>query len=129
MEKGGKGEEQEREPFKSIKVKESTREGLRELAKDMGVGIGKAVDILVETRQTAITKKIEDISEISDEIAEILLSSGLLDIKFEGAGVETVNLEGDSILVHGFIRVGIADDDARQEIYEVLKGGLEGHTS
>lgn len=118
------GEEQKKDDWKSVKIKASTKEGLEE----MGVGIGKAVEMLVEAKRSAVTDKIDDISGITEEIADILLESGLLDITFRGSGVEKVSMEDDCIIVHGYIRAGIVDDNARQEIFEVIKRGLEGET-
>lgn len=125
----GTGEEQKKEGFKSIKVKEGVYEELKETGKEMGVGIGKAVEILVDAKRAAVTKKIEDISEISEEIADILLESGLLDIKFRGAGIENASIDGDCLFIHGYISVQIPDASARKEIYEVLIGGLEREAS
>ena len=121
--------EQEEKKWESIKVKTATREKLRVAAKDMGVGIGKAVETLVEAREQAITKKIEDIGEIGDEIAGIILESGLFDIKFRGAGVETASVDGDCLFIHGYVSVEIPDESAREEILKVIKDGLERETS
>ena len=123
------GKEQAEKKWESIKVKTATREKLRSAAKNMGVGIGAAVETLVEAREKAITQKIEDIGEIGDEIASIILDSGLFDIKFRGAGVETASVDGDCLLIHGYISVEIPDEDAREKILEVIKGGLEGEAS
>ena len=125
VEHGGNGEEQKKKEWQSIKVEKGVHENLKDLSKDMGVGIGKAVEVLVETRRSAVTKKIEDISEISGEIADILLESGLLDIKFKGAGIENASIDGDCLFIHGYISVEIPDASARKEIYEVLSNGME----
>lgn len=116
------GEEQEKEDWKSVKIKAGTKEKLE----DMGVGIGKAVEMLVDARQGAVSAKIEDITEITGEIAEILLSSGLLDIKFRGGGVDDVSMDGDCITIHGYVKAGIPEEGVRQEIFEAIKRGLEG---
>ena len=116
----------EGDEWTSIKVKKEVRDKLRENAQAMGVGVGKAVEILVEARQEAISQKIENIEEIGNEIADILLSSGLLDIKFRGAGVEDINIDDKCIYIHGFIKIEIPDEKARLEIYRVIKDGMEG---
>ncbi len=121
-----KGKEQKGKKYESIKVKVETREKLRDAAEGMGVGIGKAVEILVETRQQAISDKIGDLNEITGEIADILLSSGMLDVKFKGSGIDSVTMEDDCVIIHGFIKAGITDADAREEIFRVIKDGLEG---
>ena len=118
-------EKQKKEDWKSIKIKAGTKEELE----DMGVGISKAVEMLVTARKDAVTGKIEDISGITEEIADILFESGLLDIKFKGSGIESVSMEGDCIVIHGYIKAGITDEGARQEIFEVMKRGwMEGKT-
>lgn len=115
--------EEQKKPkdWKSIKVKADTKEKLE----DMGVGIGRAVEILVEAKQKAISGKIDDLSGITGDIADILFSSGMLDIKFRGSGVDDVSIDGDCVVIRGFIKAGIADEDAREEIYRVIKDGLE----
>jgi len=115
-------EQRKTEEWKSIKVKANTKEKLE----DMGVGIGRAVEILVEAKRQAVSDKIGDLGEITGDIADILLSSGMLDIKFRGSGVDDVSIDGDCIVIRGFIKAGIADEDAREEIYRVIKDGLEG---
>ncbi|GAG77682.1 unnamed protein product, partial [marine sediment metagenome] len=114
-------DEGQKKDWKSIRVKANTKDKLE----DMGVGISKAVEMLVEMRQKAVTDKIEDIGEITGDIANILFESGLFDIKFRGSGLDNVSIEGDCVIIHGFIKVGIADEGARQEIYEAIKDGLK----
>lgn len=117
------GEEQKKkksEPFKSIKVRESTYDELQ----DMGQGISKAVEILVSAKKEAVKTKMGDITDMSSELADILFASGMFDIKFKGSGIESVDLESDGVTIHGFIAVGISDADAREEIYRVLSDGL-----
>lgn len=113
-------QEKKSEGFKSIKVKESTYDDL----KGMGRGISEAVDILVSAKKEAVDMKINDITEMSSELVDIMFASGVFDIKFKGSGVESVEMKDDSIIIHGFIAVGIADEDAREEVYRVLSDGL-----
>ena len=110
-----------KEPWKSIKVKEGTYDKLQ----GMGQGIGNAVEILVSAKKDAVSKKMGDISDISSELADIMFSSGIFDIKFGGSGIDNIEMAGDGITIHGFITIGIADQDAREEVYKVLKDGLE----
>ena len=113
-------EKKKSEPFKSIKVRESTYDELQ----DMGQGISKAVEILVSAKKEAVKMKMDDIDEMSSELADIIFASGMFDIKFKGSGIENVELEGDGITIRGFITVGISDADAREEVYRVLSDGL-----
>jgi len=118
------GEEQKKkksEPFRSIKVRESTYDELQ----DMGQGISKAVEMLVSAKKEAVRTKMDDITDMSSELADIIFASGMFDIKFKGSGIERVELESDGVTIHGFIAVGIADADAREEIYRVLSDGLD----
>jgi len=114
-------EQKKPEDWKSIKIKADTKEKLE----DMGVGIGRAVEILVEAKRQAVSDKIGNISELTGDIADILLSSGMLDIKFRGSGIDDVSIDGDCVVIRGFIKAGISDADAREEIYRVMKDGLE----
>ena len=116
-----KQEKPKREDFKSIKVKESTYEEI----KGMGVGISKAMELLVSAKKDAVTKKMGDLTEISSELVDIMLASGVFDIKFRGSGLESIELQDDGIIIRGFITVGISDKDAREEVYRVLSDGLE----
>lgn len=118
----GKQEKKEKksEAFKSIKVRESTYDELQ----DMGQGISKAVEMLVSAKKEAVKTKMDDITDMSSELADIIFASGMFDIKFKGSGIESVELESDGVTIHGFIAVGIADVDAREEIYRVLSDGL-----
>jgi len=117
-------EQKKPEDWKSIKVKADTKEKLE----DMGVGIGKAVEILVEAKRQAVSDKIGDLGKITGDIADILLSSGMLDIKFMGSGIDDVSIEDECVVIRGFIKAGISDADAREEIYRVIKDGLERQT-
>jgi len=113
-------EKKKSEPFKSIKVRESTYDELQ----DMGQGISKAVEMLVSAKKEAVKTKMDDITDMSSELADIIFASGMFDIKFKGSGIENVELESDGVTIYGFIAVGIADADAREEIYRVLLDGL-----
>lgn len=114
-------QEKKSEGFRSIKVKESTYDDL----KGMGKGISEAVDVLVSAKKEAVDKKIGDLTEMSSELADIMFASGLFDIKFKGSGVEKVELTDYGVILHGFIAIGISDEDAREEVYKVLSDGLE----
>lgn len=111
-------ENKEPDEWKSIKVKESVYKDL----KKMGTGISGAVEILVKDQKDKIERKIEDVKEISNELAAIMLEQGIFDIRFKGAGVTDVIENGNTITVRGFINVLIPNEEARQRIIEVLKG-------
>lgn len=111
-------EEKEPEEWKSIKVKESVYKDL----KKMGKGISQAVEILVKSQKEEIETKIEDVKDVADDIAAILLEQGIFDIRFAGAGVKDITENGDTVEIKGFIRVVIPNAEARQKLIEVLKG-------
>ena len=104
--------------WKTIKVKKETYEEL----KRMGEGISRAVDTLVKAQKEAFQKKIEDIEETAGEIADILLRSGIFDVKFRGAGISGVEEDGTILRVRGFVNIDIPNDEARAEIVRLLRG-------
>jgi len=104
--------------WKTIKIKRETYEEL----KRMGEGISKAVETLVKAQKEAFQRKIEDIEETAGEIADILLRSGIFDIKFRGAGISGVEEDGTILRIRGFVNIDIPNDEARTEIIRVLKG-------
>lgn len=114
-------DEKKEQKYKSIKVKEKTYKEI----KDMGKGISGAIEMLVEGRQRAVTDKIEGISDVAEEIADIMFASGFFDIKFGGGEIESIEEVGNNIVLRGFINIGIEDGGARAEVLEALKDGLE----
>jgi hypothetical protein len=115
VEGGGTGLDGE---YKTVKVRKDTYEAL----KRMGVGIGKAIEMLVKQQEQAVTRKIEDIEKAGRELAELFLKHGLFDIKLNGAGISGVTESGDVVRVSGYIDIRIPNDEARQKLVEVLKG-------
>ena len=106
------------EEWKTIKVKKDTYEAL----KKMGVGIGRAVDLLVRLQKKRIERKIEDISEAASEIADILVKHGLFSIRLDSCGIESVEVEGDQVHVRGYANLIIPDEEVRNKIIEILRG-------
>ena len=104
--------------WKTIKVRRETYEEL----KRMGEGISRAVDLLVKTQKEAFQRKVKDIEKTAGEIADILLRSGIFDIKFRGAGISGVEEDGTLIRIRGFVDIDIPNDEARAEIIRVLEG-------
>lgn len=115
------GEPKEREGWKSIKIRESTYEEL----KKMGEGISKAVEILVEDKKSRIKRKIQDVKNISNDIAQILLEHGVFDIRFTGAGIQSVREDGDVVNITGVVGLRIPNSEARNKIVQVLTGEEE----
>lgn len=105
-----------RKEYKSIKVPEETYEKV----KDMGKGIGEAVDLLVTARQEAIEKKITELSEVGDELADILLEAGIFEINFQGAGIESIEEHGDSLHIRALIKISVPEEKVRSMILEKL---------
>jgi hypothetical protein len=110
-----------KEEWKSIKVKEGTYDELQK----MGKGIGGAIEMLVNAKKQAVSDKMDNISDISSELADIMFTSGIFDIKFGGSGIDKVELTDNGVTLHGYICIGIDDKDAREEVYKVLSDGLE----
>lgn len=63
---------------------------------------------------------MQDLADISEDLADIILESGLFDIKFEGAAIESIKENGDSLDLYAKIRIGIPDDEARAKVLEAL---------
>lgn len=121
-----KGKDEKKKDWTSIKIEEATRGKLRGFSKDIGVGVGEAVKVLIEAKEQAVTEKIEDISQIASGIADIILSSGLLDVKFRGGGIDNAKIDDSCLVIHGFIKVEIPDKAARESILDLITGKLQG---
>ena len=106
------------EKWRTIKVKKETYEQL----KKMGVGIGRAVDLLVRLQKKKLERKIEDIREAASEIADILVEHGLFSIRVGSCGIESVEVEGDQVYVKGYANLIIPDEEVRNKIIEILRG-------
>jgi len=109
------------EEYKSIKVKGRVYKDL----KRMGKGIGKAVEILVDSQKIEIEQKIEDVTGLGSEIAAIMLEHGIFDIRFKGAGIQDVTENGDMLTIRGFVNIVINNEEARERIIEALQGRKE----
>lgn len=106
-----------RKEYKSIKVPEETYKDL----KDLGKGIGKAVEVLVDEQKERFTEQIENIEGIADDLAEVIFESGIFDIKFKGMAIEEIEEVGDLLRIKGVVRVEIPNEDARYQIMTILK--------
>jgi len=109
--------EKDKPKLKSIKVPEETHKQLEE----MGVGISKAVEILAEEGTEAVEKKIEEISQLGEELGTILLERGLFDIRFAGASIVDIKEDGEIVDINARIKIAIADEEARKAVIEALK--------
>ena len=105
--------------WQTIKVKDRVYKEL----KDMGIGISKAVEVLVDMQKQAIENKIADIKSLGNDIAEILFKYGVFDIRFAGAGIQNITEQGDTLQSRGFVNIKIPNAEARAKIIELLKGG------
>lgn len=104
--------------YQSIKVRKDVYDDL----KRMGVGIGKAIEILVKTQQEQITRKIENIEAVSNDIVELMLQHGVFDIRFAGAGINSV-VEADKVVqINGYVNISIPNEEARTKLVEILRG-------
>jgi predicted CopG family antitoxin len=111
-----------RKEYKSIKVKEDVYEGL----KKMGVGLSKAVEVLLKKQREEIERKIDDVGRIGSEIAEIMLRHGFFDIKILKTAIIDVEEDGDILNIKGCISLSIPNEEARIKIKEVLCRGASG---
>jgi len=111
-----------RKEYKSIKVREDVYEGL----KKMGIGLSKAVEVLLEKQREEIGKRIDDIGRIGSEIAGIMLRQGFFDIKILKTAITDVEEDGDVLNIKGYISISIPNQEAREKIKEVLCRGASG---
>jgi len=113
-----KSEEKAEKPkeWTTIKLPKETKEKLEK----MGKGIGKAIETLVEEKEDAVSKHLEEIRDIGDELVEELLESGFLDIRFAGINMDDVFESGTQIVVKGTVRVEIPDEHTRKTVIDIL---------
>lgn len=110
------GNEKKAKEWKTIKVTAETKEALEK----MGLGIGKAVTVLVKQRQAALEKKMEEVEALGTDIADILAQSGFFDVKLLGGSITDVKEDDTIITIHGYFSIDIPNDDARERIIERL---------
>ncbi|MCJ7759911.1 hypothetical protein MUP59_02055 [Candidatus Bathyarchaeota archaeon] len=109
--------EKDKQERKTIKVAPETHKKLEE----MGVGIGKAVDILVEERAQQVAEKVEEISELGAQIGEILLAHGVFDIRFAGAAIQNVDVQGENLEITCLLKIAVPDEEVRKAIIDAVK--------
>jgi len=114
-------DEKKEDKWASLKIKRETKEKL----KDMGIGISRAVDKIVEAKEQVVKEKVQDIAEVGEDIANVLIQSGLFDIKFRGGRITGVSEDGEEIKIDGYFLIGISDKDVREEIVDIIKGMIE----
>lgn len=102
--------------WKSVKVKEDIYNQLKE----SGIGIGKAIEVLVTEQKKKVVEKFESIEQLSKEIGNIMLTEGFFDIKFKGMTALDVTEEDNNLIVTGMIKIQINNKDARRKIKELL---------
>jgi len=103
--------------YKSIKVREDVYEEL----KKMGIGISKAIEILLKEQKEKIMEKMESIEKIAQDIGEVMLSEGIFDIRFRGAKILDVQESDDDIAITGMVVINIPNEHARKVLIEKLK--------
>jgi len=104
--------------YRTVKVTEDVYRSL----KDMGVGISKALEIMVKTQKSAIESKVKNIEASAQEIAQLMFQKGIFDVRFRGGGVSSVEEDGDSLIIYGFAKLSIPNDELRAKVKEVLEG-------
>ena len=104
--------------WKSIKVRKEIYEKL----KGMGVGISKAIEILVKAQKKQIERRFVELEKAADELVKYMFEKGVFDIKITGASVTSVEEIGSTVRIEGCIDVYIPDEDIRRKIVEMLGG-------
>jgi len=111
-----KKEAEKPKEWTTIKIGKETKEKIEK----MGKGIGKAIETLVEEKEDAVSKHLEEIKDMSDELVEELMASGFLDIRFAGISMDDIAEEGSQIVVKGTVRVEIPDEHTRKTVINIL---------
>jgi predicted CopG family antitoxin len=106
--------------FRTIKVSEDVYEDL----KRMGIGISRALEIIVKSQRSVIESKMGEIERSANEIARLMLERGFFDIRLRGVGVSSVEEQDDSLIVYGYCKISIPDGDLRSKIKNVLEGNV-----
>jgi len=105
--------------WQTIKVRKKTYNQLKKL----NVGISRAIDILLETQREMIENKIEDLRRMGESIAEVLFRYGVFNIKVQGASIDGVEENGETITITGRVNIYVPHDEVRSKIVEILRGG------
>lgn len=105
--------------WKTIKIKKDTYDTI----KRMGVGIGKAVELMAKYQAESVEKKIENIRSEAESIADLLSSHGVFDIKFLNSKISEIEEVGDILNLKVVISLLIPNEEVRSSFKEILKVG------
>jgi hypothetical protein len=119
-------DEKKKREYKTVKIPEEAYEVLKNLQKQ-GVPITRVLEMLVMSYKKGVEKKIEEtVTETkkrAEEIAEAMFRKGFFDIRFREGKVTEVYEDGDDLVIRGYVRLTIPDEEIRQLIKETVKGG------
>jgi len=105
----------------TVKVPKETYDAL----KRMGMGIGKAIEVLVKSQQQRLEQRLGEIEEAGRDIADILIKSGFFNIKLLGGKVTEVSEEGSRLTISGYLVVDVPNEDVRKRIIERLRRDVQ----
>jgi len=103
--------------YKSVKIKSDVYKQIKE----MGVGISKAVELLLKEQEKKIEEKFADLEEIAGELGKIMIEEGFFSIKFKGFKISEVKEVGEDVVISGTVAIGINNANARKLLIEKLK--------
>lgn len=105
------------EEWKSVKI----REDIYKQLKDMGIGISKAIEILLEEQRKRIEEKFQSIEQITAEIFEEMVKNGFFNITLKGFCILDVHEENEDIIISGIVAINVPNSKVRKKIVEKLK--------
>jgi len=103
--------------WRTIKVRENTYKRLRGL----GMGIDRAIRVLLASRARAIEEKLTEMREVGGDLVSAIMSAGLFRIRFKDFGIKRVLEDGNDLTLEGFITLTVPDPDLREKIKEAVR--------
>jgi hypothetical protein len=115
-------DEKKKKEYKTVKIPEEAYEVLKNLQKQ-GVPITRVLEMMVMSYRKGIEEKVEETKRKAEEVAEAMFRKGFFDIRFREGRVTEVYEDGDDLIIRGYVRLTIPDEEIRQMIKETVKGG------
>jgi hypothetical protein len=115
-------DKKKKKEYKTVKIPEEAYEVLKNLQKQ-GVPITRVLEMMVMSYRKGIEEKVEETKRKAEEVAEAMFRKGFFDIRFREGRVTEVYEDGDDLIIRGYVRLTIPDEEIRQMIKETVKGG------
>jgi hypothetical protein len=115
-------DEKKKKEYKTVKIPEEAYEVLKNLQKQ-GVPITRVLEMMVMSYRKGVEEKVEETKRKAEEIAEAMFRKGFFDIRFREGKVTEVYEDGDDLVIRGYVRLTIPDEEIRQMIKDAVRGG------